>query len=155
MAKVRINLNTSVIIPDSFVKKLVTKEYRNFLLAYNRITFDGPEDYDTVIRERHEFIDYTGLPMKKLSLKRDKDMKDANLNKKLEPVSKALAKLYVAAFNKGVTLSIGYVYNENEADIKFALPSSCLSARLTKTGKESVQKLGVDCILYTQDMNLC
>lgn len=62
MAKVRINLNSSLIIPDKYVKKLVTKEYRNFLLAYNKVTFDGPEDYETVIREWHEFVNYAKLP---------------------------------------------------------------------------------------------
>lgn len=152
MAKVRINLNSSLIIPDKYVKKLVTKEYRNFLLAYNKVTFDGPEDYETVIREWHEFVNYAKLPQKKLSIHSAKDMKNVELDKKLEPVSKALAKIYVAAYNLGVVLSIGYIYNENESDIKFALPASCLSIRLTKSGKEMTQKLGVNDILYTKDL---
>lgn len=152
MAKFRINLNTSLVIPDQFVKKLVTKEYRNFILAYERVTFDGPDDYSTVIRELHEFVNYDNHTQKKLSIHSAKHMKTVELDKKLEPVSKALAKLYVAAYNLGVNLSIGYVYNENESDIKFALPSSCLSIRLTKSGKEMTQKLGIDKILYTQDL---
>ena len=152
MAKVRINLNTDLIIPDKYVKKLVTKEYRNFLLSYNKVTFDGPDDYATVVREYHEFINYTKLSQKKLSIKPAKDMKDVEVDKKLEPVSKALAKIYVAAYNLGVTLAIGYIYNENESDIKFALPASCLSIRLTKSGKEMTQKLGVNDILYTQEL---
>lgn len=152
MAKVRINLNSSLIIPDKYVKKLVTKEYRNFLLAYNKVTFDGPEDYETVIREWHEFVNYAKLPQKKLSIFPAQHMKNVELDKKLEPVSKALAKIYVAAYNLGVVLSIGYIYNENESDIKFALPASCLSIRLTKSGKEMTQKLGVNDILYTQDL---
>lgn len=41
---------------------------------------------------------------------------------------------------------------ENESDIKFALPASCLSIRLTKSGKEMTQKLGVNDILYTQEL---
>ena len=153
MAKVRINLNNSLIIPDKYVKKLVTKEYRNCLLAYNKVTFDGPEDYETVVREYHEFVNYTDFREKgKLSIFPAKHMKTVELDKKLEPVSKALAKIYVAAYNLGVTLAIGYIYNENESDIKFALPASCLSIRLTKSGKEMTQKLGVNDILYTQDL---
>lgn len=152
MAKVRINLNTDLIIPDKYVKKLVTKEYRNFLLAYNKVTFDGPDDYATVVREYHEFINYAKLPQKKLSIHSAKHMTTVELDKKLEPVSKALANIYVAAYNLGVTLAIGYIYNENESDIKFALPASCLSIRLTKSGKEMTQKLGVNDILYTQEL---
>lgn len=132
--------DNEIVIPDEIINNFVPEEFKAFCDAYNNTNFDdGPEDYANAISAMYGFIDNTDK--KSVTLKPDTE--DSCVDENFKEVAKALAALYVAAYNKGVTLVVGYVYNDNESDIKFGLPSTCYSIRLTKKGREMAEKVGL------------
>lgn len=141
-----------IIIDDSYIRKLVPEEFDAFAKAFDDASFDGPDDYSAAVSDANNLLDVSKYP-KSLELVSDKEIESLNFNENTEEVSKALAKLNVAAFKKGVDLVICSVYNDCEADIKFALDSSAFQITLTDAGKNMLDKLGVTGVIRTADLD--
>lgn len=141
-----------ILIDDSYIRKLVPEEYDEFAKAFDDASFDGPDDYSAAVSDANNLLDTSDYP-NSLKLVSDKEIESWEFNENTAEVSKALAKLNVAAFKKGVDLTICSVYNDNEADIKFALDSSAFQITLSDAGKKMLDKLGVSGIVRIVDLD--
>jgi hypothetical protein len=141
-----------LVIDDSYVRKLVPEEFDEFAKAFDDASFDGPDDYSAAVSDANNLLDTSNYP-KSLELVSDDEIESSELNENTADVSKALAKLNVAAFKKGVDLTICSVYNDCEADIKFALNSSAIQITLSDAGKKMLDKLGVTGTVRLADLD--
>lgn len=148
--KITVVTEGHLIIDDKYVKKLVPTEYKKFADAFDKASFDGPDDYEVAIDNANSLVYYDNYPK---SIELSENIESIHFDENTEAVSKALAKLMVAAFKKGVDLAIGYVYNDCESDIKFSLDSSVIQVTLTDAGQKMLKKLGISGNIRLTDLN--
>lgn len=157
--KYTIHSHSDFVIDSKCVEKLVPAEYKKFWELYENTDLESGDDYGKVTLLAREFVhqgptDENGNPTISVRNSIPKGSRPSgDVPENMLKLAKALAKVKVAAYHKGVHLVVGYEYNRYRCGFRFGLPSNCYRVSVTKRGKEMLDILRPeDTPLLTSDV---